>query len=648
MKKFFFSLILIITAVFATENQKAIIIFDASGSMWGQIDGKAKIEIARDALKNVINEWNPKVQLGLTVYGHRKKGDCNDIESLIPVGEIDKKKVISTVFAIKPKGKTPISRSIKKAAEELKYTEEKATIILISDGKETCDTNPCGVAKELKEKGIDFVTHVIGFNVDKKTDKQLKCIATATGGEYFSAKNASALNKAIKAIAKKVEKIEPTPTPTKKHTPKVLKNNLEVTASEKEGGKWIRAYISNIRTKDDKYIASGYDTYKNKPHEFRFPVGKYTLDMSYNKFKKTKIPFEIKAGEVTKLHIVMGETGVVEVTASEKEGGKWVRAHITNIRTEDGEYVNSGYDTYKNKPHEFRFPIGKYTLDMSYKEFKKTKIPFEIKAGKVTKLHVSFAPLHLSVKGTHKCAMVSYEVISAKGRVVTEKQAPANKGLDLVLPNGTYFIESTINGVTKKTKIVVGGENATKEAIIDFGGKDTKDGINGEWRLGSQKVIIHLNGTKVTGTIANGDNHRFKGEMTYPQRFNGFWIENGSNEKCSTTKQGSYYWGKVTWEFEDDMCSFTGKWNYCTKKPTMNGGKFIFIKPLPKEPTKEELIKADTPSKTQIAEEKHQKEDTKSNTEELDIKGVSQKDLENAKKLIDTLGGLFGNPNNSK
>ena len=212
----------LITGAMAGDNPRAMIVFDASGSMWGQINGVTKLEIARDALKSVVEKWNPNVELGLIVYGHRKKGDCNDIEVVIPAGKIDKKKVISAVFAINPKGKTPISRSLKKAANALKYTEEKATIILISDGKETCDLDPCGTAKELAKQGIDFVTHVIGFNVDKKTSKQLECIANATGGEFFSAKNTAALNKAMKVIVKKVEVVKPKPKPVVKK----LKLNL--------------------------------------------------------------------------------------------------------------------------------------------------------------------------------------------------------------------------------------------------------------------------------------------------------------------------------------------------------------------------------------------------------------------------------------
>jgi Ca-activated chloride channel family protein len=358
MKKLFLNLILIITAVFATESPRAVIVFDASGSMWGQIDGKPKIEIARDALKNVVNEWNPNVELGLTVYGHRKKGDCNDIEALIPVGKIDKKRVISTVFAIKPKGKTPISRSIKKAAEELKYTEEKATLILISDGKETCDSNPCAVAKELEQKGIDFVTHVIGFNVDKKTDKQLECIANATGGEYFSAKNATALNSAMKSIAKKVEKAEPKPTPKPKDT-------LELSCSETEGGKWVSCgytIYQDEEGKAGKHVTT-HRSYKNKIAKAQLSVGKYILKSTYNKFKK-EIPFEIKAGEITKVHVVMGQTGKVAVTASEKENGKWIEA---NCRIHNEDKSDSWYIYPKKKKAGIRqLPIGKYLLKCRY------------------------------------------------------------------------------------------------------------------------------------------------------------------------------------------------------------------------------------------------------------------------------------------
>ena len=62
-------------------------------------------------------------------------------------------------------GKTPLTDAVKQAAEALKYTEDKATVILITDGLETCSADPCALAKELEQSGVDFTTHVVGFDV---------------------------------------------------------------------------------------------------------------------------------------------------------------------------------------------------------------------------------------------------------------------------------------------------------------------------------------------------------------------------------------------------------------------------------------------------------------------------------------------------
>ena len=145
MKKIILALLIFISgqvSVIAQESPQAMIVFDASGSMWGQIDGTPKINIAKDALSNVITEWDETIHLGLMTYGHRRKGDCDDIQVLFPIGVVDKRATLSTVKKINPKGKTPISRSIRMAAEQLRYTEEKATVVLISDGKEDQDCDP--------------------------------------------------------------------------------------------------------------------------------------------------------------------------------------------------------------------------------------------------------------------------------------------------------------------------------------------------------------------------------------------------------------------------------------------------------------------------------------------------------------------------
>ncbi len=124
---------------------KTILVLDASGSMWGQLQGEAKITIAQRVVTDLLDRLPDSQQLGLMAYGHRRKGDCSDIELLVAPGADTRDEIAAAVARISPKGKTPLSAAVIQAAEQLKYEEEPATVILVSDGRETCDMDPCEV-----------------------------------------------------------------------------------------------------------------------------------------------------------------------------------------------------------------------------------------------------------------------------------------------------------------------------------------------------------------------------------------------------------------------------------------------------------------------------------------------------------------------
>jgi len=177
-----------------------IVVFDGSGSMWGQIQGRAKIEIARETLSTVLREIPEQSRVGMVAYGHREKGQCSDIETVVPVGRATNAvpNMISVANALKPKGKTPLSDAVRIAAEELRYTENAATVVLVTDGIETCNADPCALATELEEAGINFTAHVIGFGLSQQEGEQVQCLATNTGGLYLSADNAEELGDALR------------------------------------------------------------------------------------------------------------------------------------------------------------------------------------------------------------------------------------------------------------------------------------------------------------------------------------------------------------------------------------------------------------------------------------------------------------------
>ncbi|WP_052465625.1 hypothetical protein [Phaeobacter sp. S60] len=78
------------------------------------------------------------------------------------------------------------------------YTEDAATVVLLSDRVETCDLDPCAVGAELESLGFDFTAHVIGFDIRVEVDRaQPKCLADTTGGAYMDARDASTLSDAL-------------------------------------------------------------------------------------------------------------------------------------------------------------------------------------------------------------------------------------------------------------------------------------------------------------------------------------------------------------------------------------------------------------------------------------------------------------------
>ncbi|MEQ8432055.1 MAG: VWA domain-containing protein [Roseovarius sp.] len=201
-------------ATTATAQENVMVVFDGSNSMWGQIDGTAKIEIARDVMDTLLGEWTEEREVGLMAYGHRRRGDCGDIETLVQPGAQTRATILEQVGGITPTGKTPLTDAVERAATELAYTDRPATVVLISDGLESCERDPCELARALEQGGVGFTAHVVGFGLGAdQDDTSLSCIAEETGGTYIQASNAEELKAAMSSVSTAVADTTPDPEP---------------------------------------------------------------------------------------------------------------------------------------------------------------------------------------------------------------------------------------------------------------------------------------------------------------------------------------------------------------------------------------------------------------------------------------------------
>ena len=185
------------------EQYNVEIILDASGSMAGRMDGKSKMDAAKEAIKAFAETLPKEANVALRVYGNEGSGkesdkalSCSSSELVYQLQKYDAGKLAASLNQFQPTGWTPIAHSLQEAEKDLsQLAGDKNTnlIFLVSDGIETCGGDPVAAAKQLADSNITPVLNVIGFDVDGEGQKQLKAVAEAARGRYVSIRDKKGL-----------------------------------------------------------------------------------------------------------------------------------------------------------------------------------------------------------------------------------------------------------------------------------------------------------------------------------------------------------------------------------------------------------------------------------------------------------------------
>lgn len=184
------------------DSGKLELVLDSSGSMKEPAGGgQTKIQAAKKALHSVVDGLPAGSNVGMRVYGAtvENRGDpgaCTDSQQVVDIGPVDKPALHAEIDSYKPYGETPIAYSLKQAAKDL-GSKGKRSIVLVSDGEETCDEDPCLISRHIAGKGIDLTIDVVGLNVTAKARKQLQCIADEGNGSYVDARDAEDLEASL-------------------------------------------------------------------------------------------------------------------------------------------------------------------------------------------------------------------------------------------------------------------------------------------------------------------------------------------------------------------------------------------------------------------------------------------------------------------
>lgn len=207
MKKILLALFIVLAGLTHSQEEKTRILFilDASNSMNKKWGAESRFITAKRILSNSVDSLRgvPNLEIGLRVYGHQSPitatyQDCEDTKLEVPFGENNHQLILNKIKTIRAKGTTPIARSLEQAAGDFPDREARNIIILITDGVEACDDEPCVIADKLRAKGITISPFVIGLGLDMSYLSHFDCY-----GNYKSAEDPMAFEAVLKNVVNK-------------------------------------------------------------------------------------------------------------------------------------------------------------------------------------------------------------------------------------------------------------------------------------------------------------------------------------------------------------------------------------------------------------------------------------------------------------
>lgn len=267
------------------ENLNVMVILDASGSMGKKIGTQTQMDAAKTAIQKFVNSLPKETNVGLRVYGQKGTGDkadkslsCSSSELLYPISPFDSESFSDSLSQAKPAGWTPIQLALNEAQKDLaKFSGKDNTniVYLVSDGISTCDDDPITAAKSLYDSDITPIVNVIGFNVNREGQKQLKEIAKATEGSYQDVTNEESLQNELdqaKQLAKKWEEWKE--NSTKQVGYKEVQNSIDIfvyMTNEESNYIYEKQQVGNALTdlfKQDKMSEESHEYLLNKHNDY--------------------------------------------------------------------------------------------------------------------------------------------------------------------------------------------------------------------------------------------------------------------------------------------------------------------------------------------------------------------------------------------
>ncbi|QCN95921.1 VWA domain-containing protein [Azospirillum argentinense] len=162
------------------DEPEVVLIVDGSKSMDERHLGpQTRMDLARRSIEHMVRGLPKPVEVALVEFT-----TCTDVRRDKFYSAPERDALVREVQRLTPTGGTPLARSLERAGN-IVSSDAEATIIVVSDGDDTCHGDPCAVARAIKERKPRVTVNVIDLS-DQSGRATVQCIAKATGGKVLS------------------------------------------------------------------------------------------------------------------------------------------------------------------------------------------------------------------------------------------------------------------------------------------------------------------------------------------------------------------------------------------------------------------------------------------------------------------------------
>jgi hypothetical protein len=221
----------------------AVIMFPVRMNAQPEMEKPARILFLVDASSSMLNDWtssetrfktasrvistivdsihkvNSDVAFAVRVFGNQypaQEKNCYDTRLEVPFNLGNDEQIKARLKYLKPLGYSPIAWSLKETAEKdfIQSSQYAYSIILITDGGESCGGDICATVKNLLEKKISFKPYILSLVDYEPLRLQYECL-----GKYLTVAKEKDIEPAIRTIINDNRKILTIKTATLKPIP---------------------------------------------------------------------------------------------------------------------------------------------------------------------------------------------------------------------------------------------------------------------------------------------------------------------------------------------------------------------------------------------------------------------------------------------